>query len=124
VAYVASLGDGPELPHVTRSGDVAVGGNLFRENCQACHSATGAGGALSYGRNAPPLLQAQRLQVGAAMRSGPGEMPRFGRDAFDDQDVDDIAAYVRRLRTRIEHLERGGSLDFELRHRSGPTVTG
>ncbi len=95
VAFVASLGDGPELPEVDiEAGDLAEGGVLFRESCQACHSATGAGGALSYGRAAPSLGEATPSQVGAAVRSGPGQMPRFGEEIFDAEQVDSIAAYV------------------------------
>jgi ubiquinol-cytochrome c reductase cytochrome c subunit len=95
VAYVASLGDGPALPEIDiEAGDLSEGGVLFRENCQACHSATGAGGALSYGRAAPPLDEATPSQVGAAVRSGPGQMPRFGEEILDDEQLDGIAAYV------------------------------
>ena len=99
VDHVASLGDGPELPDVEVAGaDLAHGGELYRENCQACHSASGAGGALSYGRAAPQLSPATPLQVGAAVRSGPGQMPVFGADALTDDEVDDVAAYVDYLR--------------------------
>lgn len=106
VAYVASLGDGPALPGVdTSRGDLAVGGVLYRENCQACHSATGAGGALSYGRAAPPLASATSTQVGAAVRSGPGPMPQFGPDILSIEDVDSVARYVEYLE---EPDDRGG----------------
>ncbi len=95
VAYVASLGDGPALPDIDLSGaDRPAGGVLYRESCQACHSATGAGGALSYGRAAPSLSSATPLQIGGAVRSGPGQMPRFGDDIVSEQDLDDIADYV------------------------------
>ena len=106
VAYVASLGDGPALPDVTvTNGDLAVGGELFRANCAACHSASGAGGALSYGQYAPNLDDATPLQVGAALRSGPGQMPPFGPDTLDAQQVDDIARYVEYLH---DPDDRGG----------------
>jgi ubiquinol-cytochrome c reductase cytochrome c subunit len=106
VAYVGTLGDGPKVPSVdAATGDLAVGGELFRDNCQACHSATGAGGALSYGRAAPPLGQATPTQVGAAMRIGPGQMPVFGPDALNDDEVDAIARYVRYLE---QPDDRGG----------------
>ena len=83
VAYVASLGDGPPIPDVDiAAGNLAVGGVLYRENCQACHSATGAGGALSYGRAAPSLSKATPTQVGAAIRTGPGQMPVFGPETL------------------------------------------
>jgi ubiquinol-cytochrome c reductase cytochrome c subunit len=106
VAYVASLGNGPALPHVdAASGDLAVGGELFRANCAACHSASGAGGALSYGEYAPSLRSATSSQVGAALRSGPGQMPAFGSDTLDDGQVNDIARYVQYLH---DPSDRGG----------------
>ena len=99
VAYVASLGDGPELPSVTIEGaDVAAGGEIFRENCQACHSASGSGGALSYGRAAPSLHSATPEQMAAAVRVGPGPMPGFGETEVDEGGLDDLAAYVEYLR--------------------------
>ncbi|HEX2384133.1 MAG TPA: c-type cytochrome [Acidimicrobiales bacterium] len=99
VAYVATLGNGPALPQIDLQGaDVAAGGELFRANCAPCHSASGAGGALSYGAAAPPLSHAQPLQVAAAVRSGPGQMPVFGPDVFDDEQLRDLAAYVEYLR--------------------------
>ena len=106
VAYVASLGDGPALPPVAATaGDLADGGELFRANCAACHSASGAGGALSYGQYAPSLNKATPLQVGAALRSGPGQMPTFGSDTLSDQQVNDIARYVQYLH---DPDDRGG----------------
>ncbi|WP_436792772.1 cytochrome bc1 complex diheme cytochrome c subunit [Actinospongicola halichondriae] len=100
VAYVASLGDGPAIPEVDIDGaDVAEGGVLFRANCQACHSAFGSGGALSYGRAAPSLHSSDPTEVGAAIRVGPGQMPVFGDDTITDEELDDVAAYVEVLRT-------------------------
>jgi ubiquinol-cytochrome c reductase cytochrome c subunit len=99
VAYVASLGSGPALPDVdVRGADVAQGGRVFRGNCQACHSASGSGGALNYGRAAPPLRQSTPEQVAAAVRSGPGQMPTFGRKEVPKDQLDDVVAYVQYLR--------------------------
>ena len=99
VAYVASLGDGPALPDVdVAAGDEAEGGVVYRANCQACHSASGSGGALSYGRAAPRLSEATPSQVGAAVRAGPGQMPVFGPDTIDGEALDDLASYVEYLR--------------------------
>lgn len=99
VAYVADLGDGPSLPEVEPEGaDVAQGGVLFREHCQACHSAAGAGGALSYGRAAPPLAPATLTETAAAVRIGPGQMPVFGPDIIDDDQLDQLLRYVTYLR--------------------------
>lgn len=98
VAFVASLGDGPALPDIdTSDADLANGGLIYRANCQACHSASGSGGALSYGRAAPRLAPAEPLQIGAAVRTGPGQMPVFGRDTISDFDLDDLVKYVEYL---------------------------
>ena len=106
VAYVGSLGNGPAVTDVDpTAGQLAAGGELFRANCQACHSATGSGGALSYGRAAPSLGKATATQVGAAMRSGPGQMPVFGPKTLSARDVDSIARYVEYLRNPDD---RGG----------------
>jgi ubiquinol-cytochrome c reductase cytochrome c subunit len=95
VAYVASLGDGPRLPEVdVEDADLAEGGVIYRANCQACHSASGSGGALSYGRAAPALGPATDEQVAAAVRVGPGQMPVFGADVIDGDDLDDLVRYV------------------------------
>jgi ubiquinol-cytochrome c reductase cytochrome c subunit len=106
VAYVASLGNGPRLPHLDpAAGQLAAGGELFRANCAPCHSATGAGAALSYGRAAPSLHESTPLQVGAAVRAGPGQMPVFGPGVLADEDIAGIARYVEYLR---EPVDQGG----------------
>jgi len=98
VAYVASLGPGPDIPDVDpQRGDMAVGGELYRENCAACHQAAGSGGALSYGRHAPSLHQATATEIGEAPRIGPGQMPVFGPEVLSDSDLDSIALYVLQL---------------------------
>jgi ubiquinol-cytochrome c reductase cytochrome c subunit len=118
VAYVGSLGNGPKVPVIDiEHADVAAGGDLFRANCAPCHSASGAGGALSYGNAAPPLSQAEPLQVGAAVRSGPGQMPVFGPEVFDDEQLSDIAAYVEYLR----HPQDPGGVPIG---RTGPVPEG
>lgn len=98
VAYVASLGEGLPLPHVDLAhADLAEGGELYRLDCAACHSASGSGGALSYGRNAPTLAEATPVQVAEAIRIGPGQMPGFTPESLTDQEVDDIVRYVQFL---------------------------
>ena len=99
VAYVASLGPGPPIPDVNDPpGDLTEGAELFLLNCAACHSAGANGGALSSGRNAPTLHGATSVQIAEAMRTGPGEMPRFGGDTLSDSQVNSIVKYVRYLR--------------------------
>ncbi len=98
VAYVASLGEGPEIPGVhLDEGSVAEGGDLYRGNCAACHSATGAGGALSFGQNAPSLDEATPVQVYEAMIIGPGQMPMFSPDAFSEEELNSMVRYVETL---------------------------
>ncbi len=98
VAYVASLGDGPALPDLDlEQADLAAGGEAFRDNCQACHSASGSGGALSYGRAAPSLDKATPEQTAAAVRIGPGQMPVFGPSEISDARLNDVVRYVEYL---------------------------
>lgn len=118
VAYVGSLGDGPALPDVdVAAGEEAEGGVLYRENCQACHSATGAGGALSYGRAAPSLDTVTPLQIGGAVRSGPGQMPRFGEDILPPDDLNSVARYV----TYLQEPDDAGGISLG---RLGPIPEG
>ena len=96
--YVASLGEGPPLPEVDPDhGDLAKGGVLFRANCAGCHAAAGIGGALSYGGYAPSLHPSEPQQVAAAIRVGPGNMPGFGEETFDEEEVAALVRYVRFL---------------------------
>ena len=52
-----SLGGGPPIPTAEqvdpKTGDAAVGSQLFSANCAQCHGFAGAGGALTYGKDAP-----------------------------------------------------------------------
>lgn len=98
VAYVASLGDGPDLPEIdVAAGDLAEGGLLYRSNCQACHAAAGVGGALSYGRAAPNIHPAEPLEIAAAVRVGPGQMPGYDSSVFDSAELDSLVRYVQYL---------------------------
>jgi ubiquinol-cytochrome c reductase cytochrome c subunit len=117
VDYVAQLGaaGGPDIP-VVAPGDQARGGEAFRQQCAACHEWAGEGGAL-FQREAPGLKDATAVQIAEAVRGGPGQMPAFGSAALDDQQVNDVVAYVRYL----DHpKDRGG---FALWH-LGPVAEG
>ena len=54
---------------------------LFSTNCAQCHGFAGAGGALTYGKNAPSLNASTPTQIYEAMLTGPEAMP-----VFDDGD--------------------------------------
>jgi ubiquinol-cytochrome c reductase cytochrome c subunit len=106
VAYVASLGEGPEIPDVdTEGASVAEGGVLYRANCASCHNAAGIGGALSYGHHAPALDDSTAQQVVEAMRVGPGQMPVFNEETIGREEANDLAAYVQYLQ---DPDDRGG----------------
>ena len=88
VAYVGSLGDGPPIPRTSTCAPATWprAESSSGPSAPACHSASGAGGALSYGHAAPSLQHSQPLEVGAAMRIGPGQMPLFGPDTHHARD--------------------------------------
>jgi len=108
-------GTGPAVPMVDPGrGEVATGALLYAENCAACHSTTGVGGALTSGQIAPSLQRSTPVQIAEAMLVGPGcragdpdcgpgdgAMPVF--DDFSDHEVDSIAAYVRFLQSGGDH---------------------
>ncbi len=103
-AYVQANGGGPVVPR-TENGqvaqesligeDVARGGDLFRLNCASCHNFTGKGGALSSGKYAPALTDAEPAQIYTAMLSGPQNMPKFSDRQLNPDEKRDIVAYVR-----------------------------
>jgi ubiquinol-cytochrome c reductase cytochrome c subunit len=86
---------GPDIPHVDLAhANLAVGGELFRLNCAACHSWAGTGGALTK-RQAPPLAPSTPTQIAEAVRTGPGWMPAFGTAAISDAQLSDLVAGTR-----------------------------
>jgi ubiquinol-cytochrome c reductase cytochrome c subunit len=111
VAFVASLGNGPPVPKIDLStGDLAMGEELYQDNCTACHGSTGSGATLTSGLIAPSLRDSTPLQVAEAVRLGgqgleSGHMPRFGPDTLSDAQVASIALYVQYLR---HPQDRGG----------------
>src|SRR3954447_8280029 len=103
-AYIQANGGGPTVPrdangqvseHSLLGDDVARGGDLFRLNCASCHNFTGKGGALSSGKYAPDLADAQPAQIYTAMLTGPQNMPKFGNGQLSPDEKKDIVAYVR-----------------------------
>ena len=105
-AFITSLSPAaPFIPTVHLGhADLATGASLFALNCAACHTITGGGDALAYGTNAPTLHSATATQVAEAIRTGPGNMPRFTGNLSDRQ-VRDIVAYVTE---KIQHPSNPG----------------
>jgi ubiquinol-cytochrome c reductase cytochrome c subunit len=102
--YVQANGGGPTVPrdpngHVAQESllgsDVARGGDLFRLNCASCHNFTGKGGALSSGKYAPDLSEAEPAQIYTAMLTGPQNMPKFSDRQLSPEEKKDIVGYVR-----------------------------
>lgn len=99
-AYIASLAPGPGIPNTSgvAAANVAQGGELFRADCAQCHNFAGSGGALSYGKYAPSLTAVTARQIEEAMITGPESMPVFGPGVLNQQQRDEIAAYILALR--------------------------
>ncbi|MCS6710483.1 c-type cytochrome [Brachybacterium sp. EF45031] len=98
-AYVASLAPGPSVPaeEYLSGGDPAKGGEIFRVNCAMCHNAAGAGGALTRGKYAPPVVGLEPRHVYEAMVTGPQNMPVFDDSNLSPEDKRDVIAYLNSL---------------------------
>jgi len=111
-AYIASLGGGPAIPSQsevsTAGANTALGSELFSTNCAQCHGFAGAGGALTYGKDAPPLTASTPTQIYEAMLTGPEAMPEFGDGTITPAEKRDIIAYI--IATREEPNPGGLSL--------------
>ena len=107
-AWVNSLSPSyPGIPTVNlRNADVANGAALFALNCAACHTIEGDGDALAMSTFAPSLRNIPATQVAEAIRTGPGNMPRFTGNLSDYQ-VRDIVKYVTAY---IQHPQNPGGL--------------
>lgn len=105
-AYVATLGAGPAIPPEKYTdgskGDPGKGGEIFRVNCAMCHSSAGVGGALTRGKDAPPVIGVSGKHIYEAMITGPQSMPVFNNTNLDPEDKRDVIAY-------IEAMEDAGS---------------
>jgi ubiquinol-cytochrome c reductase cytochrome c subunit len=94
IAYVGSLGDGPEVPRPhPQTASVASGRELFTEHCAGCHQVVAEGGVVTSVR-VPPLDKATPTQVAEAVRIGPYVMPAFSEEDISDDELASIVAYV------------------------------
>jgi ubiquinol-cytochrome c reductase cytochrome c subunit len=114
VEHVAGFGGtGPGIPELDLAdAEVSEGAALYAENCAACHGTTLVGGALIGGPpgaggevNAPGLRDSSPVEIAEAMLTGPGPMPVFAADAFTNEEIDAIVAYVVEVRGAVD---RGG----------------
>ncbi|NUP13710.1 MAG: cytochrome c [Polyangiaceae bacterium] len=67
---------------------------MFMRNCNQCHP--GGAGGLGPALNNKP---APKGAIALVIRTGPGDMPAFGKEELSSDDVDAIAAYVVALRS-------------------------
>lgn len=118
VEYVDEVaGGGPDLPHLApESAEVPRGGRLYRAQCASCHTTAGGGGALLR-QEAPSVYHATPAETAAAIRVGPGTMPAFGEGSLDDEELNDVVAYVEYL---ASPEDRGGQPLWHL----GPLIEG
>lgn len=91
--YVAQELADPE----SHKAETPAGGDTFRLYCAGCHSATGSGGAMPVGRNAPNIRQYPAAEALAAMILGRGNMPAFAGNTFGVRQQTSVALYVQVL---------------------------
>jgi ubiquinol-cytochrome c reductase cytochrome c subunit len=121
-AYIQEIGGGPTLPkgeNLRATDDKAIsrGGELFRINCSSCHAFGLNGGALSSGKWAPSLEEANDREIYAAMLTGPQNMPVFGDSQITPEEKRAIIGYIQSLK---ENKDPGG---FAMK-RYGPVSEG
>jgi quinol---cytochrome-c reductase cytochrome c subunit len=103
------------VPAARPAGDPVRGEHLYGRYCPACHGANGAGvsgGEAGFGpgrnetvqkRLGPPLLGVGALSADFYLRTGymplrqVGDQPRRSRVLFDEQQIEDLVAYVASL---------------------------
>ena len=108
VSYITSRGHGnPQLPRLG-PGNAARGRAIFAENCEQCHGVSAHGASVGYANIAPSLMHTMPEQIAEAVRSGPGEMPRFGSDVLNESDLDDLVRYVGYLQHEKSSYNPGG----------------
>lgn len=76
------------------------GREVYEENCEQCHAATGRGDSVGYADVAPELTDATPLEIAEAVRMGPDVMPAFGKKIIPDKNLDALISYV-------QYLQRG-----------------
>jgi ubiquinol-cytochrome c reductase cytochrome c subunit len=121
-AYVASLAPGPaavtnEELAWERSGDTALGGELFRTNCAMCHNLAGQGGALTQGKYAPTVMGVEPRHIYEAMVTGPQAMPVFANTVLTHDEKLSIIKW-------IKHAENEPALGGAALGRVGPVTEG
>ena len=120
---------GPDIYELDpRRGDIAVGQQVYQEDCAACHATTGIGGAMIMetgdegsgklrGIVIPGFERSDAQAIAAAVRTGPGTMPVFGSRAISDHELDSLVRYVLYMKDPVDQ----GGMPIG---RVGPVVEG
>jgi mono/diheme cytochrome c family protein len=102
-ATVIALGYGSALSKVAITGDAAKGRQAYLDHdCYTCHGRVGEGGNFLY--PAPPLagLNMPAVALQAFLRAAPNDMPSFAPTILTDDDIANIAAFLRSLPGRSD----------------------
>ncbi len=94
IAYLLAEFDLPGQIPTVGEGDAGRGQELYVRNCAACHGAAGDGGIAGGGNIAFPLTGLDGVAIKEGTRVGPFTMPAFDAAILDDDQVDDIVAYL------------------------------
>jgi ubiquinol-cytochrome c reductase cytochrome c subunit len=85
-----------EIPEVGE-GDAVEGQDVYNTNCAHCHGNTGAGGVAGAGAWTPKVNDASAEVIAAAIRVGPFQMPEFREEQISDEEIADVAAFMREV---------------------------
>lgn len=101
VAFVMSKSGGNKILPTVRlrhdMGSLRSGREVYEENCEQCHNASGHGDSVGFADVAPSLMNASPQDLADAVRFGPDVMPKFGPNVIDQRHLDDLASYVQYL---------------------------
>jgi ubiquinol-cytochrome c reductase cytochrome c subunit len=93
-AYLLATFDLPGRIPAVGEGSAAEGQEPYVRNCAACHGAAGDGGIAGANNEAPHLIGLDGTAIAEAARVGPFTMPAFDTAVLDDDELDDIVAYL------------------------------
>ncbi|HUH06721.1 MAG TPA: c-type cytochrome [Egibacteraceae bacterium] len=97
IAYLRAEFDLPgEIPEPPE-GNAAAGRLVFEVNCAACHGSVGGGGVAGGGAFTPRINAYDAVTLAEAIRTGPFEMPSFAAGQISDQQIGDVAAFLRQI---------------------------
>lgn len=115
-AYVASLGPGPAIPDESeystadmtdeeRQEAISRGGQIFFDNCTACHNFNGSGGAMPNGGHAVEINDRSGQIIYEAMLTGPQSMDVFSKGNLSPEEKRDVIAFLQSIE---ENPDYGG----------------